>query len=93
MVERNRKVTLLSVYTGDSRDKVSPGLLYQLSQFLNFMQITVTAIAPSASLSPVEQEEEWQNAIQELHGDGARPREVCSVHYCPLVSNRNVEDR
>ncbi|KAJ7781220.1 hypothetical protein B0H16DRAFT_1671552 [Mycena metata] len=58
IVERDRPVTVLTVYTGDPAHK-----------------ITVTALAPSTSLSPAEATAEWDKAILHLRRD-ARPRET-----------------
>ncbi|KAJ7228667.1 hypothetical protein GGX14DRAFT_692610 [Mycena pura] len=58
IVERDRPVTCLTVYTGDPAHK-----------------ITVTALRPSASLSPEEATAEWDKAILHLRRD-ARPRET-----------------
>ncbi|KAJ7180109.1 hypothetical protein C8R43DRAFT_1117442 [Mycena crocata] len=58
IVERDRPVTVLTVYTGNPAQK-----------------ITVTALRPSASLSPAEATAEWDKAILHLRRD-ARPRET-----------------
>ncbi|KAJ6515875.1 hypothetical protein C8R45DRAFT_1140940 [Mycena sanguinolenta] len=58
IVERDRPVTVLTVYTGDPAHK-----------------ITVTALSPSASLSPADATAEWDKALQHLRRD-ARPRET-----------------
>ncbi|KAF7355334.1 hypothetical protein MSAN_01449900 [Mycena sanguinolenta] len=58
IVERDRPVTVLTVYTGDPAHK-----------------ITVTALSPSATLSPAEATAEWDKALQHLRRD-ARPRET-----------------
>ncbi|KAI0081792.1 hypothetical protein K474DRAFT_1656176 [Panus rudis PR-1116 ss-1] len=58
IVERRRPVTVLTVYTGNTKDR-----------------ITVTALAPLSSLTPVEAQAEWDKAMHILRRDGARPRE------------------
>ncbi|KAJ7700120.1 hypothetical protein B0H17DRAFT_1196110 [Mycena rosella] len=58
IVDRDRPVIVLTVYTGDPAHK-----------------ITVTALRPSASLSPAEATAEWDKAILHLRRD-ARPRET-----------------
>ncbi|KAF5363541.1 hypothetical protein D9756_000366 [Leucocoprinus leucothites] len=60
IVERNRPITVLTVYTGDPSHK-----------------ITVTALAPSASLSKADAAAHWEQAILHLRRDAsARPKQT-----------------
>ena len=43
---------------------------------LTLRQITVSALAPSVSLSLQDAVAEWDRALQLLRRDGARPRDV-----------------
>lgn len=59
IVERNRPIIVLAVYTGDPSHKIS-----------------VTALAPSSSLSATDAQAEWDKALHHLRRDGARAKET-----------------
>ncbi|KXN89570.1 Protein STB6 [Leucoagaricus sp. SymC.cos] len=60
IVERNRPITVLTVYTGDPSHK-----------------ITVTALAPSSSLSEKDAATQWEQALLHLRRDAsARPKQT-----------------
>ncbi|KAF5388112.1 hypothetical protein D9615_000428 [Tricholomella constricta] len=65
IVERNRPVTVLAVYTGDPSHKARPSSL-----------LTQTLPTPSPDLSPSEARAEWDKALHHLRRDGARPKET-----------------
>lgn len=89
VAERTRAIVALTVYTGDPRHKV--GLMVILFSAIlcnNFPKITVTALAPSSSLTHHEAQTEWEKASQFLRRDGARPKEVHSLFlsvYCFII--------
>ena len=78
IVERNRPVTVLTVYTGDPSHKVSPPPPVTPSSNIH-NQITVTALSPSSSLTPADAKSEWENALHHLRRDGARTKEVLTT--------------
>jgi hypothetical protein len=81
IVQRNRPVITLAVYTGDNAHKVyflvvvRDHLILTLSGF----QITVTALSLSSNLSPQDAHSGWDLAINHLRKDGATPRQVRSL--------------
>ena len=52
----------------------------------NFYQISVTAFAPSSTLSSTDAQSEWEKALNHLRRDGARAKEVRNLSLLFLIS-------
>jgi hypothetical protein len=77
LVDRERPIVTLTVYTGDPTHKVRVYAVRLLDPaHLTLRQITVSVLAPSGSLSPQDAAAEWDRALLLLRRDGARPRNV-----------------
>jgi hypothetical protein len=78
IVERNVPLTVLAVYTGDPSHKARSSLFFPSTHPTTSLQISVTALSPSPSLSQKDAQAEWDKALHHLRRDGARPKEVRS---------------